>query len=440
MLGHLFRKGEEERSSFNLSQYAALWNGTLTSVYSPLPVTVQRALTHAASSACIDVLASSTSATPLDVLTRSGRGRVPVVPTPPLIEEPSVLVEQDVWKYQLVESMLTDGNGFGVITDQDRFGRPTSVELIDAATVQNRRVVDGVPQVLVASSPRLLYPHGDIWHVPGKFVRAGSPFAESPVARAAATIGSALAAREFGSRFFADGAHPGGLISSEQDLSPEQAKAVKAAFMNAANGNREPAVLGAGLSYEPLIVDPNDSQFIDLMRFGIEEACRFWRVPPAMVYAATSGQSVTYANVSQADLHYLKHSLEWLFVRLERALGRLLDRSMVVRFNRNAFLRSDATTRGDYMDKRLANKTMSINEYRAFEDEPPINDPAFDAPGVPCEDDGARKLSIAEAVQKVYLGVDKVITSDEARVIVNEAGGDLPLPGPVFGPPSPGDE
>ena len=34
----------------------------------------------------------------------------------------------------------------------------------------------------------------------------------------------------------------------------------------------------------------------------------------------------------------------------------------------------------------------------------------------------------------VYLGVGKVITSDEAREIVNESGGDLPLPGPDFTP------
>lgn len=46
----------------------------------------------------------------------------------------------------------------------------------------------------------------------------------------------------------------------------------------------------------------------------------------------------------------------------------------------------------------------------------------------------ARRLSVAEAVQKVYLGVGKVITSDEARAIVNELGGDLPVPGPEFTP------
>jgi hypothetical protein len=37
-------------------------------------------------------------------------------------------------------------------------------------------------------------------------------------------------------------------------------------------------------------------------------------------------------------------------------------------------------------------------------------------------------MQIAEVIQKVYLGVGKVITSDEARAIVNLAGGDLNIP------------
>lgn len=38
---------------------------------------------------------------------------------------------------------------------------------------------------------------------------------------------------------------------------------------------------------------------------------------------------------------------------------------------------------------------------------------------------------LAEIVQKVYLGVDKVITADEGRTIINMAGIDLPVPSPT---------
>lgn len=376
------RRHAEAERSIDLSRYAALWADSYLS-YSPVAVSTGTALTHAASSACIDTLATSVSALPLDVIRAQGERRVPVEPAPPLIRRPSALVEPDVWVYQLMGSLLTDGNAFGEITAYGATGFPVSIELLDPETVTVREVTDGVPTVRIAGNQRKLYPFGDIWHVPGRFVRAGTPFADSPVMRARATIGAAIAARDFGSQFFGDGGHPGALITADTDLTAEQAKAIKAAFLSAVRGSREPAVLGSGLSYTPIQVDPNDSQFIELMRFCTEEACRFWRVPPSMVYAATSGQNVTYANVSQADLSYLKHSLEGHLVRIERALTALLPRPQFARFNRNAFLRSDPESRSVVVDRRLRNSTMTINEARALEDEQPFPGDEFNEPGIP---------------------------------------------------------
>ena len=379
----LFRRSEhvEERATINLAQYASKWADSVG--YSPVSVSTQTALTHAASSACIDTLATSVSSLPFDGVRSSGNVRRPIEPSPSLIRQPSDLVEQDVWMYQLMESLLTDGNAFGEVMQYGPGGLPTSIELVDPSKVGNRRTVSGVPMVSVDGVDRALFPFGDLWHMPGRFVRAGSPFAESPVTRARATIGGAIAARDFGSKFFGDGGHPGGIITSGEALSEEQAKGIKQAFLNATRGNREPAVLGSDLKYEPLMVNPNDSQFIDLMRFAIEEACRFWRVPPSMVYGATSGQNVTYSNVSQADLAYLKHSLEGHLIRVEKGITRLLPRPQFARFNRNAFLRSDPIVRSEVQDRRLRNKTTSVNEVRAQEDELPFEGDEFDAPGIP---------------------------------------------------------
>jgi HK97 family phage portal protein len=384
MLARLFSPPRvEQRDTVSLSQLAHLWGPNYTYGYTPVTVSTQSALGHAASSACIDVLATSVSTLPVDAVRIVGSIRRPVSPPPQLVTQPSVLVELDSWLYQLVDSMLTDGNGFGLVVATDLAQRPTQIELLAPDTVTERELVKGVPQAKVDSDTHKLYPYGDLWHVPGKFVRAGSPFAESPLRRAAATIGAAIAARDYGSRWFGDGGHPSGLIYSEDDLTPEEARAIKQSFINAVRGSREPAVFGSGLRYEAVTGNPQESQFIDLLRFCIEEACRFWRVPPSMVYAAVSGQNVTYANVAQADLHYLKHSLEGLLVRIENAMSRLLARPQRARFNRNALLRSDATTRGDYLDKRLRNRSITVNEYRTLEDEPPIDDSDFDEPGIP---------------------------------------------------------
>ena len=374
------RQGVEERATISLSAYANAWAGL--GGFTPSAVSRATALTHAASSACIDTLASSISQLPFEAVRQSGDIRVPVRPSPQIIGDPSPDVDQDVWLYQLAESLFTDGNAFGEILSYSG-ANPSSIELIDPSTVTHRRYVNGVATVAVSNIDRQLWPAGDLWHVPGKLVHAGSRFADSPVVRAQATIGAAIDERDFGSRFFSDGGHPGAVIRSNAELSEEQARSIKAAFRNATSGNRDAMVMGAGLEYEPLMVDPNDSQFLDLMRFCLEESCRFWRVPPAMIYGATSGQHVTYANVSQADMAYLKHSLEPHLRRIERALSRLLPKPQFARFNRNAFLRSDPVTRSEVVDRRLRNSTMTVNEARALEDEKPFADPEFDDPGIP---------------------------------------------------------
>lgn len=380
----LFARVREPKSEqrFSLSQLGMAMGASLD--WRPgVSVDRTRALRNAAAWACLDVKASSVAETPVDVVRYSGRRRIPVTPTPSLIAEPSALVTQDVWLYQLAWSGFTDGNVFGFVTSVDANGRPTSIETIDPVDVNRRKVVNGRAEVYVGNDRHLLWPFGDVWHVPLGPVQPGSPFALSPLDHASTAIGTSLASEDFGGRFFVDGGHPAAIIRATQDLNAEQAKAIKSSFVNATRGNREPAVLGAGLEYEAISVDPKDSQFIDLMRFEVEQVCRFFRVPPSMVYGAVSGENVTYTNATQADLHYLKHSLSGPLTRIERALTALLPRPQVVKFNRDAILRSDPLTRAQVQEIRLRNKTVTVNEVRAIEDELPFPDPEFDRPGVP---------------------------------------------------------
>jgi hypothetical protein len=50
----------------------------------------------------------------------------------------------------------------------------------------------------------------------------------------------------------------------------------------------------------------------------------------------------------------------------------------------------------------------------------------------------ARRRDVAETIQKTYLGVGTIISPDEARAIVNDAGADLKIPGPDGLGPRPG--
>lgn len=345
-------------------------------------MSIDQALRASCAWACVSVLSGSAAILPVDAFRSQGDERLEIKPQPTLVAKPSALVERDVWIAQVVTSMYTDGNLWAFVGDVDRRGVPISLETIDPEQVTDRKVVDGQVSARVSGEKHYRFPYGDLWHVPGPMVKPGSPFGESPVRAAAGSLGSTFAAEQFSRDFFEGGGHPSSIIYSENaDLTATQARDIKSAYLGATQG-REPAVMGSGLKVESIQIDPTNSQFLDLLRFQVENQCRYFRVPPSMVYAAVSGQSVTYANVSEADLAFLKHSLQLPLTRLERAWSGLLARDVFVRCNRDAILAADTLTRFRAHSLAIRDGWKTRNEVRSLEDMPRLDDPEADKAAV----------------------------------------------------------
>ncbi len=366
--------------SYTLGQLGMMLSAT-ASKGAPSVGSLDEALRVDAFWAAIAIKSKGIATLPIDQLRVEPTVRVPV-PLSPVIARPDPLVFRRVWVHQLASSMFTDGNAFGQVVSES-MGRPSVIRLLDPAHVTNRDVVDGRKVVDYDGRRLVEWPTGDLWHVPGEMVLAGSPFGLSVVEYASKVLGTSLAAQGFGGGFFRDGAIPPAILAPERDPGPEGAAVLKQRFMAAVGGNREPVVLPQSVKYERIQVDPEDSQFIELLRFNCEQVARFTGVPPSMIYTAVSGQSVTYANVTDADLQYLKHTLSYPIDLIEDALFELVPRPHIVRFNRDKILRADAKGRWEVHEMRLRNRASSVNEVRALEDEAPFDDPAFDEPGVP---------------------------------------------------------
>lgn len=339
------------------------------------------ALRASAVFACIDLLATTASSLPLIAVKHSSSEKPgdsilhyhdePVTPQPRLLRDPCPCTDIDVWVYQIMWSMATAGNVYGRILDTDRLGYPIQITLIDPRMIDRPRLVDGHRVVDIGGKTEHIYPYGDIWHATGKMAMPGSPFGLSPLEYASRSIGTSIQAERFGGDFFAAGGMPTGVLYSETELDATQAGEAKRRFMTSTE-NREPVVLGTNYKYDPIRVDPSDSQFIDLMRFEVEQICRFWRVPPTMIYSAVSGQNVTYVNASQADLAYLKHSVDGYLNRVESALDSVVPSTMSVRFNRDALLRADTQTRYATYKLGIDGGWLTDDEVRELEGRPPL--------------------------------------------------------------------
>lgn len=419
------QRQDEARSRVTIDWPSLLAGGPTTS--SGVLVTPESAARSAAVTGCQRVLTASVSSLPIDVVAERGADRRRINDLPPIVANPSGTVRRRAFVAQLMKSLLNDGNAYAEIVGWDAAGRAEQMETRHYKDVVWRKDDDGRLRPHIKNKPVDLWPLGTLLHLPATpFMQPGSPVADSPVDLAMEAIGTGLAAERFGGRFFADGGRGSDIVYSDAELTPEQAQTIKQRILASRTGLREPAVIGAGLKVEHEVIDTKDSQFIDLLRFEVEQACRFFGVPPSMVYAAISGQSITYANVSQHDIQYLKYSLGSWLLDIEDPWSDLLIEPQRVRFNVEGLLRMDAKERHGVHETRLKNRTTTVNEVRKLEDEEPFPDPVFDEPGIPGTSETERSLSAAEVAQKVYLAVTAgVLSIEEGRQLIAEAGAEI---------------
>ena len=194
----------------------------------------------------------------------------------------------------------------------------------------------------------------------------------SPIERASLAIGVGLAAHRFGAQWFRDGAIPTAVATNEAEVTQTAAQIVKDRILDTMRGNREPLVMGNGWKYDQVSVAADESQFLETIKANVADVCRYFGVLPEEI-GGTSGDSNTYANVEARNLQLLVRTIGPWVVKIERALSRLRPNGQFVKFNVDALLRLDTTTRMTAYQTAIRNGWMSVNEVRELEDRPRID-------------------------------------------------------------------
>lgn len=339
-----------------------------------VPVTEQGALAQSTVFACVGLVSDAVATLPLDAfrqLVGLDRTRQPVEPAPPLVGRPHPEMERNEWVGRMMMSLLLRGNAYGRVIATDRLGYPTAILPVhpDETTVTRD---DG--SLVYRFAGRLAtpaFPAGEAVHVRGMTL-AGQDQGLAPVAYARQSIGLALAAERFGASLFGSGANPSGVLGVPQTLTRAQAEEIKDDWERAHSGfSRRPAVLSGGITWTPVSLTPEDSQFLETRQWTTEEICRWFRVDPALVGEKTR-QSSWAASVEAVGIQFVTYTLRPWIIRLEAALSSLLPRGQFVKFNVSGLLRGDTQTRYSAYATARQWGWMSVNEIRALEDLPPI--------------------------------------------------------------------
>lgn len=215
----------------------------------------------------------------------------------------------------------------------------------------------------------------DVLHIPG--LGFDGLVGYSPIAMAKNAIGLAIAAEEYGSKFYANGATPSGILEYPGTVKePEKVRESWNAGFGGSLNSHKVAVLEKGMKYTPISIAPNEAQFLETRKFQVNEIARIFRVPPHMVGDL---EKSSFSNIEQQSLEFVKYTLEPWLVRWEQAMQRALipqeDKSKYfIKFNVDGLLRGDYQSRMQGYSVGIQNGFMSPNDVRTLENMDLISD------------------------------------------------------------------
>ena len=334
------------------------------STYAAVAVNPTTAMQHSAVWACVNLIAGSISTLPLAAYRDGDREALPTLP--PILRAPSAGWSLPDFLYAALQSLLIRGNCYGLVVDRAGAGLlPSQVELLDPNRVQ----VTANGTVDYRLDGQLVDP-ASVWHIRA-FTTPGNVVGLSPISHARQAIGLGLGAEKYAAKLFGESAIPSGVITTDQDVKDDRAAQIKARWKQAHQGNREIAVLGGGARFQPVMIAPEEAQFLETTQANVRTIARYFGVQPELI-GADSGNSLTYANVEQRALDFLTFGLRPWLVRLETALSALLSSTTTVKFNAAALVRTDLLTRYQAHESAIRAGWKLRSEVRDLEDLPPI--------------------------------------------------------------------
>lgn len=280
------------------------------------------------------------------------------------------------WREMLQGHLALRGNAYNQIVANSR-GEITELVPIHPDRIKMELTPSGDYRYRVMDrlGNESIVPRGDIWHLRG--LSSDGLMGMSPIELARESLGMALAAQDYGSRFFANDAKPtGGWIEFPGSFKDAEAKKVfRESYQQAQSGaNRgKVLVLENGMKFHEVGVTNKDAQFLELRKFQITDIARLFRIPPHMI---ADLERATFSNIEQQSLEFVMHTMTPWAERWEASIESelLLDGDeLEVEFDFANLMRGDAASRSSYYQSGIQNGWLTRNEARIAENLNPLD-------------------------------------------------------------------
>ena len=342
-------------------------------------VTAQSAIQLSTVYACVRVISETIASLPLGVYESTDAGNRKATEHPLyrlLHDEPNSEMTSFVLREVMLAHLLIYGNSYCQIIRSGKNGIVGLYPLLPDHMDVDRDSKGNLNYTYTTSDGKVIgLKPPQVLHIPG--LGFDGVMGYSPIALEKSAIGLGLAAEEYGSKFFANGARPSGVLTHPNTVKNPKAlrESWNAAYGGSGNANRV-AVIEEGMTFTPLSIPNNEAQFLETRKFQVDEICRIFRVPPHLV---GNLEHATFSNIEHMSIDFAVHTIRPWLVRIEQSMNRALFSEnekgrFYVQFNMDGLMRGDYKSRMEGYSIGRQNGWLSANDIRELENLNPIPD------------------------------------------------------------------
>lgn len=286
-----------------------------------------------------------------------------------LLRNPNGYQTRSDFMNSIARRLMSAGNGYAV-AERDRYGRiialhpvlaPHCEAYADETSKDIFYSVSGNP--LAPFEHGMLIPQRDVFHVklyaPYHPLRGVSPLTYAALAM---TANRSLAMHQ--ANFFTNMTRPSFLLQTDEKLSADQMRQLRAAWDDQAagmNSGRVP-ILSFGLKAQQLGISSQDAQLVQAFKMTVEDIGRALRIPAPLM-----GIDATYNNTEQLIGFWLSNGLGFVINHIEQALSKFFDlpANESIEFVTEDLMRVDYTSRVSSATAGILGGLFSPNEARS---------------------------------------------------------------------------
>lgn len=321
--------------------------------------------------ACATAISTAIAAIPAIVYRREGENRIEDTrhPLAKMVRQGwnDSMTWPDAMEHLIASTLLT-GNGLAQQLRNDQ-GRLTGLRYIPWHWVTVSELQSGRLAYDVSDGKgktwRLL--EGEVIHLRDR--TDDGKIGRSRLSRAANTVEAVSTSNDFARNFLRNGAQPGGIIEAPGMLSPEQKAALREQVQKKYAGPNvgSTMLLDGGLKWTSVQISPEDAELLETRKFGVEEICRLFQVPPPLVQDYSHN---TFTNSETAGRWFAMFCLTPWARKIEAEFARSIfpsNGSLELELDLSGFLRGDPATRWQAHAIALSNGVLDPDEVRQVE-------------------------------------------------------------------------